>query len=80
MKENEINMNDNIMLDKSQYRIFAGLAIQRDELQKMFQELIEAERQHIAMLVRQYGLDDGDYVIQQENDNIYLVRKDSKSS
>lgn len=79
MKENEINMN-NIMLDKSQYRIFAGLAIQRDELQKMFQELIEAERQHIAMLVRQYGLDDGDYVIQQENDNIYLVRKDSKSS
>ena len=80
MKEDENNMNDKIMLDKSQYRIFAGLAMQRDELQKLFQELVEAEKQHVAMLVRQYGLDDGEYIVKQEGDDIYLIRSVAKNS
>lgn len=80
MKEDAIDMNDKIMLDKTQYRIFAGLAMQRDELQKLFQELVDTERQHIAMLVREYGLDDGDYVVQQDGKDIYLVRKEAKNS
>lgn len=80
MKEDESNMNDKIMLDKSQYRIFAGLAMQRDELQKLFQELVEAEKQHIAMLVRQYGLDDGDYIVKQDGSDIYLIRSHAKNS
>ena len=80
MKEDENNMNDKIMLDKSQYRIFAGLAMQRDELQKLFQELVEAEKQHVAMLVRQYGLDDGEYIVKQEGSDIYLIRSVAKNS
>lgn len=77
MDENE---NGKIMLDKSQFRIFAGLAMQRDELQRLFQELVDTERQHIAMLVHTYGLEDGEYIVQQEGKDIYLVRKDSKNS
>lgn len=77
MDENE---NCKIMLDKSQLRIFTGLAMQRDELQRVFQELIDTEREHIAMLVRTYGLEDGEYIVQQEGKDIYLVRKDSKNS
>lgn len=80
MKEDENNMNDKIMLDKSQYRIFVGLAMQRDELQKLFQELVEAEKQHVAMLVRQYGLDDGEYIVKQEGNDIYLIRSVAKNS
>ena len=80
MKEDESNTNDKIMLDKSQYRIFAGLAMQRDELQKLFQELVEAEKQHVAMLVRQYGLDDGEYIVKQEGNDIYLIRSVAKNS
>ena len=78
--ENEQVGNANkILLDKSQFRIFAGLAMQRDELQKLFNELIEAEKQHIAMLVHSYGLE-GEYVVQQDGKDIYLIRRDSKNS
>lgn len=78
--ENEkVRTNEKIMLDKSQFRIFAGLAMQRDELQKLFNELVEAERQHIAMLIRSYGLE-GEYIVQQEGKDVYLIRKDSKNS
>lgn len=86
MKEDEVEvneksmLNDKIMLDKSQYRIFAGLAMQRDELQKLFQELVAAEKQHIAMLVRQYGLDEGEYIVKQDGSDVYLIKSDSKSS
>lgn len=86
MKEDEVEvneksmLNDKIMLDKSQYRIFAGLAMQRDELQRLFQELVTAEKQHIAMLVRQYGLDEGEYTVKQEGNDVYLMKSDSKSS
>lgn len=72
-------INERIMLDKSQFMIFAGLAMQRDELQRLFQELVEAERQHIAMLVRQYGLNSGEYVVQQDGKDIYLVKSEAKT-
>lgn len=77
-KENVV-ITDKIALSKAQFRIFAGLAMQRDELQKLFNELVEAERQHIAMLVREYGLT-GDYIVKQEGSEIYLVPMDSKNS
>lgn len=79
MSKENIEISDKIMLDKAQFRIFAGLALQRDELQKLFNELVDAEKQHIAMLVRQYGLDDGEYAVQQEGKDIYLVRKEPKT-
>lgn len=79
MKETQAVRNK-ILLDKSQFRIFAGLAMQRDELQKMFQELIDAEKEHIDMLVSQYGLDAGEYIVQQDGKDIYLTQKDSKSA
>jgi len=78
-EKEEVKTNEKIMLDKSQLRIFTGLAMQRDELQKLFSELVEAERQHIAMLIRSYGLD-GEYIVQQEGKDVYLIRKDSKNS
>lgn len=73
-----INIDERIMLDKSQFRIFAGLAMQRDELQRLFQELVEAEKEHIAMLVNQYGLNSGEYVVQQDGKDIYLVKSEAK--
>jgi len=78
-EKEEVKTNEKIMLDKSQLRIFTGLAMQRDELQKLFSELVEAERQHIAMLIRSYGLE-GEYIVQQEGKDVYLIRKDSKNS
>lgn len=72
-------INERIMLDKSQFRIFAGLAMQRDELQRLFQELVEAEKEHIAMLVKQYGLNSGEYVVQQDGKDIYLVKSEAKT-
>lgn len=72
-------INERIMLDKSQFRIFAGLAMQRDELQRLFQELVEAEKEHIAMLVKQYGLNSGEYVVQQDGKDIYLVKSVAKT-
>lgn len=72
-------INERIMLDKSQFRIFAGLAMQRDELQRVFQELVEAEKEHIAMLVKQYGLNSGEYVVQQDGKDIYLVKSEAKT-
>jgi len=72
-------INERIMLDKSQFRIFTGLAMQRDELQRLFQELVEAEKQHIAMLAKQYGLNSGEYVVQQDGKDIYLVKSEAKT-
>ena len=73
--------DDNVVMpiSKAQFRVFAGLAMQRDELQKLFSELVEAERQYIAMLVHENGLT-GDYTVKQEGNEIYLVPVDSKNS
>lgn len=69
-------MEQEIKLDKSQVRIFAGLMIQREELQKSFQEVVDAEKQQIELLVKSYGLEDGEYIIKQIDNDVYLQKRE----
>lgn len=61
-----------LKLTKNQVAIFTGLAMQRAELQKKFQNIISAENEQIALLVKHNGLEEGDYQVIQEEDDIYL--------
>lgn len=69
-------MGQEIKLDKPQVRIFAGLMIQREELQKSFQEVVDAEKQQIELLVKSYGLEDGEYIIKQIDNDVYLQKRE----
>lgn len=59
-------------LTKNQVAIFTGLAIQRNELQKEFQNIVDAENEQIELLVKHYNLEDGHYKIMQEGNDVYL--------
>jgi len=69
-------MGQEIKLDKPQVRIFAGLMIQREELQKSFQEVVDAEKQQIELLVKHYNLEDGEYIVKQVGDDVYLQKRE----
>lgn len=69
-------MGQEIKLDKPQVRIFAGLMIQREELQKSFQEVVNAEKQQIELLVKHYNLEDGEYIIKQIDNDVYLQKRE----
>lgn len=69
-------MGQEIKLDKPQVRIFAGLMIQREELQKSFQEVVNAEKQQIELLVKHYNLEDGEYIVKQVGDDVYLQKRE----
>lgn len=69
-------MGQEIKLDKPQVRIFAGLMMQREELQKSFQEVIDAEKQQIELLVKHYNLEDGEYIVKQVGDDVYLQKRE----
>ena len=69
-------MGQEIKLDKQQVRIFAGLMIQREELQKSFQEVVDAEKQQIELLVKHYNLEDGEYIIKQIDNDVYLQKRE----
>lgn len=69
-------------LSKTQVRIFVALAQQRAELQQQFQEVVEAEREQIEMLRKQYGLPEGEYQIRQEQngDVILFMQPEDKAA
>lgn len=69
-------MGQEIKLNKPQVRIFAGLMIQREELQKSFQEVVDAEKQQIELLVKHYNLEDGEYIVKQVGDDVYLQKRE----
>jgi hypothetical protein len=60
-------------LSKTQVRIFVALSQQRAELQQQFQEIVEAEREQIEMLRKQYGLPEGEYQIRQEQNGDVIM-------
>lgn len=69
MEEN----NNMVFLSKTQSKIFVGLAMQREEIQKMFASVIEAENEYIAMLANQLGRGDEHFVVKQNDKNeLYL--------
>jgi hypothetical protein len=60
-------------LSKTQVTVFAALAQQRAELQQQFQRAVEAEREQIEMLRKQYGLPEGEYQIRQEQNGDVIM-------
>ncbi len=61
-----------VKLTKNQIAVFTGLALQRNELQKEFQAVIEAENEQIKLLAKHYNLEPGDYQVVQEQNDVYL--------
>lgn len=53
-------------LSNPQVRIFMALSGQRMELQKQFQEILDAEKEQIEMLRKHFELPEGEYQIRQE--------------
>jgi hypothetical protein len=59
-------------LTKTQIRTLTALAAQRNELQEIFKELVEAENEQVQMLVKYYGLPDGEYKVKQVGSDVIL--------
>ncbi len=54
-------------LSKLQIRVFAALvAQQRQELQRVFEEIAETQQEQIEMLRVKYALPEGEYQVRQE--------------
>ena len=61
-------------LSKVQGRVFVALAQQKAELQRAFQEIVEAETEQIAMLREKYELPEGlKYSVRQEGDGAIVL-------
>ena len=61
-------------LSSPQVRILLGLSNQKEELKKQFLEVQDAELEYMQMLKSFYGLEDGEYSLNQENNEIYIVK------
>lgn len=68
-------------LTKSQVRLLTALAQQREEVKKVFTELLEAEREQVSLLAEHYGLNkDRRYDVSVEGEDVYLVEIDENKT
>lgn len=61
-----------LLLTKGQVMVFTAFSLQKAELQKEFQNILEAEQEQINLLVKAQGLQGGEYRIIQEGDEVWL--------
>ena len=65
-------------LSKGQARIFFALQQQRMEIEKVFNEVLEAEQEQIEMLRKMYDLPKGQYLVKSEADGgLVMVMQES---
>ena len=54
------------ILSKTQARVFIALGQQKAELQKQYQEIMDAEAEQVELLREKFGLPEGVYQLRQE--------------
>lgn len=63
-------------LSKTQLRVFIGLAQQRQELQEVLQEILDAEEEQLEALRVRFGLPEGKYALRQASkDEVLFVER-----
>lgn len=63
-------------LTKAQVRVLMTLAKEREGIMKAFQDLLDAEKEQLSLLVGHYGLPvDKSYIVSQEGEEVFLVEK-----
>ena len=60
-------------LSKGQGRIFFALQQQRMEIEKAFNEVLEAEQEQIEMLRKIYDLPEGKYLVKKKEDGSLVM-------
>lgn len=69
------NAGERIALSRSESKVFLGLALQRGEIHKAFQEVLEAESEYIDLLLARLGLSGEHFIVRQNSNNeLYLQR------
>jgi hypothetical protein len=70
-------VEDRIPLSNPQTKVFLGFAMQREEIQRLFQEVIDAEKEYIALLVKDFGLEGESFVVRKGDKNELYLQKDT---
>jgi hypothetical protein len=70
-------VEDRIPLSNPQTKVFFGFAMQREEIQRLFQEVIDAEKEYIALLVKNFGLEGESFVVRKGDKNELYLQKDT---
>ena len=61
------------ILTNSEARVFAALALQKQQLQATFAEVVEAEVEQCEYLRLKHGLPEGEYSVRQEPDGSVVL-------
>lgn len=76
MTKEKANTNERtphaLLLTKGQVMVFTAFSLHKAELQKEFQNILDAEQEQIDLLVKAQGFQKGEYRIIQEGDEVWL--------
>lgn len=64
-------------LSKHQLRMLISLSQQREEAKKTYDDIVEAEQELLAMIIKYAGLPNGEYELRQAGEDIILASKDN---
>ena len=63
-------------LEKSQVLLFLALAKQREDAKQVYLDILQAEQDQLALLVEHYKLPEGQYIVKQEGEDLFLLPKE----